>query len=176
MNRLNEKIVEILKQHPEGEPFFNALDAMIRGDLDVLNTFMGFVKERLESKDCTLILTGQFGNVMMSLFGPQLYNGFNDIILVNGGIRTGNKPVIFKNSLKATKCILLDDSFYSGKTRDDIESALKLIDSRAYIAKTFVIYDGSKNKKSNVFSMFRYYDNPSIPVWSEDNDEFNGNI
>ncbi len=28
MNRLNEKIAEILRQHPEGEPFFDALDAV----------------------------------------------------------------------------------------------------------------------------------------------------
>ena len=36
MNRLNEKIAEILRQHPEGEPFFDALDAMIRGDQNIL--------------------------------------------------------------------------------------------------------------------------------------------
>ena len=33
-----------------------------------------------------------------------------------------------------------------------------MIDSQAKIVKTFVIYDGSKVKKNNIFSMFRYYD------------------
>ena len=33
----NGKIIEILKQHPEGgEPFFNALDLMLRSDFDIL--------------------------------------------------------------------------------------------------------------------------------------------
>ena len=53
---------------------------------------------------------------------------------------------------------MLDDSFYYGSTKDAIEHALKMIDSQAKIIKTFVIYDGSKIKKNNIFSMFRYYD------------------
>lgn len=33
----NDKIIEILKQHPEGgETFFNALDLMLRSDFDIL--------------------------------------------------------------------------------------------------------------------------------------------
>ena len=47
MNRLNEKIAEILRQHPEGEPFFDALDAMIRGDQDILKAFMNFVYSKI---------------------------------------------------------------------------------------------------------------------------------
>ena len=34
MKNLNDKIAEILKQHPEGEDFFDTFDAMVRGDLD----------------------------------------------------------------------------------------------------------------------------------------------
>lgn len=166
--KLNEKIIEILKQHPEGEPFFDALDAMIRGDLDVLGTFMNFVESKLrDTQNCTLILTGQFGNAIISLFGSELFKKFADVILVNGGIRTGEKPVIFRQNLKATQCIMLDDSYYSGKTRNDIETALRIINVNARISHTFVIYDGSKNRKTNVFSMFRYYDHPEISTLEE---------
>ena len=166
--KLNEKIIEILKQHPEGEPFFDALDAMIRGDLDILSTFMVFVTSKLEdTRNCTLVLTGQFGNAIISLFGSELFKRFADVILVNGGIRTGEKPVIFRQNLKATQCIMLDDSYYSGKTRDDIEIALKTINADACISHTFVIYDGSKNRRANVFSMFRYYDHPEISTLEE---------
>lgn len=166
--KLNEKIIEILKQHPEGEPFFDALDAMIRGDLDILGTFMNFVESKLEdTQNCTLILTGQFGNAIISLFGSELFEKFADVILVNGGIRAGEKPVIFRQNLKATKCIMLDDSYYSGKTRDDIETALRTINTNACILYTFVIYDGSKNRRANVFSMFRYYDHPEISTLKE---------
>ena len=36
MENLNKKIKEILKQHKEGRPFFDALDFSIKGDYDLL--------------------------------------------------------------------------------------------------------------------------------------------
>ena len=124
MNRLNEKIAEILRQHPEGEPFFDALDAMVRGDMDILHTFLNFVYSELEyTKEYSIILSGQFGNAIMSIYGVKLFDDFSDVILVEGGLRS-----------------------------------LKMVDSQARIVKTFVIYDGSKIKKNNLYSMFRYYD------------------
>lgn len=39
---LNEKIGIILKQHKEGEEFFNALDFMIKGDRSILEDFLSF--------------------------------------------------------------------------------------------------------------------------------------
>lgn len=39
---LNEKIGVILKQHKEGEEFFNALDFMIKGDRSILEDFLSF--------------------------------------------------------------------------------------------------------------------------------------
>ena len=159
MNRLNEKIAEILRQHPEGEPFFDALDAMVRGDMDILHTFLNFVYSELDyTKEYSLILSGQFGNAIMSIYGVKLFDDFSDVILVEGGLRSGKTPTIFRQTFINTKFIMLDDSFYSGITKDAIERALKMIDSQAKIVKTFVIYDGSKVKKNNIFSMFRYYD------------------
>lgn len=159
MNRLNEKIAEILRQHPEGEPFFDALDAMVRGDMDILHTFLDFVYSELgDTKEYSLILSGQFGNAIMGICGAKLFEDFFDVILVEGGLRSGKTPTIFRQTFVNTKFIMLDDSFYSGTTKDAIERALKMIDSQARIVKTFVIYDGSKVKKNNIFSMFRYYD------------------
>ena len=83
MNRLNEKIVEILKQHPEGEEFFDALDAMVRGDMSILNTFLMFVESNVEPKTRTLVLTGQFGVALMNLYIERLQKTFSEIILVN---------------------------------------------------------------------------------------------
>ena len=159
MNRLNEKIAEILRQHPEGEPFFDALDAMVRGDMDILYTFLNFVYSELDyTKEYSLILSGQFGNAIMSIYGVKLFDDFSDVILVEGGLRSGKTPTIFRQNFTKTKFILLDDSFYSGTTKDAIERSLKMVDSQAKIVKTFVIYDGSKIKKNNLYSMFRYYD------------------
>lgn len=157
--KLNYKIAEILKQHEGGEEFFDALDAMVRGDMDILHTFLNFVYSEIgDTKEYSLILSGQFGNALMGIYGAKLFEDFSDVILVEGGLRSGKTPTIFRQNFTETKFILLDDSFYSGTTRDSIERALKMIDSQARIVKTFVIYDGSKVKKNNIFSMFRYYD------------------
>ena len=166
MNRLNEKIVEILKQHPEGEDFFDALDAMVRGDMSILNTFLMFVESNVEPKTRTLVLTGQFGVALMNLYMERLQKMFSDIILVNGGIRTGAEPIIFREKIANPHCVMLDDSFYSGTTRDKIEQALKVIHSGASIDTTYVVYDGSKKICHNVKSMFRYHSEK--PLWEND--------
>ena len=156
MHRLNEKIAEILRQHPEGEPFFDALDAMIRGDQNILEAFMNFVYNKLDNRRYGVILSGNFGNAIFSAYGLRLYEDFSDVILVNGGIRKGETPIIFKDKLETTNYVFLDDSFYSGTTRNAIASVLGSLNGR--IVKTFVIYDGAKVRQRNVLSMFRYFD------------------
>ena len=156
MNRLNEKIAEILRQHPEGEPFFDALDAMIRGDQNILEAFMNFVYNKLDNRQYGVILSGNFGNAIFSAYGLRLYEDFSDVILVNGGIRKGETPIIFKDKLETTNYVFLDDSFYSGTTRNAIASVLGSLNGR--IVKTFVIYDGAKVRQRDVLSMFRYFD------------------
>ena len=157
--KLNYKIAEILKQHEGGEEFFDALDAMVRGDMDILNTFLNFAYSEIgDTGEYSLILSGQFGNALMGIYGAKLFEDFSSVILVEGGLRSGKTPTIFRQTFVNTKFIMFDDSFYSGTTKDAIERALKMIDSQARIVKTFVIYDGSKVKKNNIFSMFRYYD------------------
>lgn len=157
--KLNYKIAEILKQHEGGEEFFDALDAMVRGDTDILDTFLNFVYSKIwDTNEYSIILSGQFGNAIMGIYGAKLFKDFSDVILVEGGLRSSKTPIIFRQNFINNKFIMLDDSFYSGTTRDSIERSLKMIDSQAEIVKTFVIYDGSKVKKNNIYSMFRYYD------------------
>ena len=83
--KLNYKIAEILKQHEGGEEFFDALDAMVRGDMDILHTFLNFVYSELDyTKEYSLILSGQFGNAIMSIYGVKLFEDFSSVILVEG--------------------------------------------------------------------------------------------
>lgn len=60
-----EKIGVILKQHKEGEEFFNALDFMIKGDRSILEDFLSFFMNdagrNLELPDTGLIVSGGFG-------------------------------------------------------------------------------------------------------------------
>ena len=119
--KLNYKIAEILKQHEGGEEFFDALDSMVRGDMDILNTFLNFVYFKIEdTKEYSLILSGQFGNALMNIYGANLFKDFSDVILVEGGLRSGKTPIIFRQNFINNKFIMLDDSLYSGTTRDSI--------------------------------------------------------
>lgn len=176
---LNEKIIDILKQHPEGgERFFNALDLMIRSDQNIGKTFINWVcnydfyhmispitingvfnsQTSMNSSDLGVIVTGRFGHYIMSNFAKELTNNFKDVIVVNGGIREGKSPEIFKSNLEATHYILLDDSYYSGTTMRAISEALGKINHNAAIIQTFVVYDGSKDSQEFVKSMYRYYE------------------
>lgn len=158
---LNEKIGNILKTHKEGEKFFDALDYMIRGDKDILEDFYRFmkydiiniVKNKYNPKDINIVLTGKFGLAILNNYGVYLYQSFNDVIIVDGNLRNGNIPELYKNYTEDKYWILLDDSYYSGKTKETIEKTLNID-----FSKVIVIYDGSKEKQSNVFSMYRYHE------------------
>lgn len=100
---LNEKIGVILKQHKEGEEFFNTLDFMIKGDRSIFEDFLSFFMNdagrNLELPDTGLIVSGGFGNAIMTMYGNRLIETFREVIVINGGIRLGNEALIFKDKL-----------------------------------------------------------------------------
>ena len=168
---LNEKIINLLKEHPEGgEKFFNALDLLIRSDRAILDDFVtwsiahvknfcgNWAEDNLvNTKSVGVILTGRFGNAVLSNYLSLLDSEFADIIIVNGGIREGAVPEIYRQGFNIKRYILLDDSFYSGTTMLSIEKAMQSIDPEVQIIHTCVIYDGGKEKRDNVSSLYKYY-------------------
>lgn len=150
---LTARIVSLLKEHEGGEKFFDALDDMIRNDINILENFRNMIPLR---HDQGLILSGQFGQVFYQTYKDQL--PFRELILVNGGIRTGKAVMLGVDKLTCESYVFADDSFYSGKTRDGIEQSLKNIDPNIKIINTYVIYDGSKDEDKSVCSMYRYYE------------------
>lgn len=160
---LNEKVAEILKEHPEGEDFFNTLDMMIKGDNDILDSFMAFFKlhvDRIVSPPKNrigIILSGEFGHIIANNYMKD-FSEFGEVIIVNGGIRTGKEVNLYKTNLKCSSYIFLDDSYYSGLTKESIQEALTKIDENVLITHTFVVYDGGKEVQDAPFSMYRYYD------------------
>lgn len=160
---LNEKIGEILKRHKEGEEFFNALDYTIRGDKDILKDFYEFtlnnvfVNSSINRTSYNIIVSGRFGMSLLTNYGYNICANFNKVIVTNGNIRKGELPEIYCNGFEEKPFIFLDDSFYSGKTRDIIQQELFKIEETACIEKTFVIYDGSLEKRNDVYSLFRYH-------------------
>lgn len=159
----NEKIIEILKQHPEGgETFFNALDLMLRSDFDILAELKELIRKNVNNpKNVNLILTGHFGISLINRENIWLYK-FKNFYLFQGGLRGDDKGEFlmdFKND--NSDCILVDDSLYSGTTRDKINILLR---QKGFIGitSTFVIYDGSPTIDENVHSLFKYYDKTNV--------------
>ena len=146
---LNEKIGVILKQHKEGEEFFNALDFIIKGDISILGDFLSFFMndagKRLNLEETGLIVSGGFGNAIMTMYGDRLTENFGEVIVTNGGIRLGNEAAIF-----------IDDSYYLGRTKAGISVALRKIRPDASLYETYVIYDGSMGRADKIKSMYRY--------------------
>lgn len=157
---LNEKIGVIQRQYKEGEEFFKALDLMIKGDRSILEDFLHFFMNdagrTLELTNTGLIVSGGFGNTIMTMYGDRLTETFKEVIVTNGGIRLGNEAAIFKDKLLCKNWIFIDDSYYSGRTRAGISVALRTIRPDASICETYVIYDGSMGRADKVKSMYRY--------------------
>lgn len=152
MKYLNDKIGEILKKHKEGKEFFDTLDYIIRSDINITD----MLYNRIKHFNTTIILSGRFGRAFINNYGKLLYSN-NHVILVNGGIREGEDVELYVNKIYNNKCIFIDDSIYSGKTRDLIEKKLKYIDKDVKIETTYVIYDGMKKQDINVKSLYRYH-------------------
>lgn len=166
---LNEKIGILLKKHKEGEDFFNALDFMIKGDRSILDDFYSFFIKDVAANfnkggvgftsitpDIGLIVSGSFGNAIMTIYGHSLTSTFKEVIITNGGIRLGKEATIFKDRLVCKNWVFIDDSYYMGRTRDGILKALQAIRPDASLCETYVIYDGSMGRVDKVKSMYRY--------------------
>lgn len=155
---INKTVIKLLNEHQGGTKFFHALDELIRKDVNILNVICG----NLNFKDYYdgIILSGKFGRVFASYYTSRsTYHLFNDeLIVVNGGLRKDN-PIddLSYIDLKGKNYIFVDDSFYSGKTRDIIKAEVERLGGN--LVETYVVYDGSKEKDDAVNSIYRYYDN-----------------
>ena len=152
---------ECLDKYKGGEEYFNELDGMVKNNETLMVLFLIYA---VNTSSCdNVILSGGIGLKYLQL---QLQNKIPEhinIMVVNGGLRKGkeitggimsNLEVIPEN-LYDQQIIFIDDSFYSGKTHNKIETFLRSRGSTIY--RTYVFYDGSKEKYGNVYSLYRYY-------------------
>jgi len=141
-----------VRKHTGGEEFFTALDLRLKDRTilcSLLDEVLKFQYPEVESMG--LVVSGKFGQ-FVSDNSPT-----GNILHVSGGLRE-DKPLEIIRHLEDTECkhfIFLDDSFYSGKTRDTIKEYLE--SNGNTLLETFVVYDGSKEKDENVHSLYRYY-------------------
>lgn len=155
----NDKIIEILKQHPEGgETFFNALDLMLRSDFDILAELKELIGKNITNlKNVNIILSGHFGIALINNNNFWL-SQFKNFYLIQGGLRGNDEGEFLKDyKTDSSENIFVDDSFYSGTTRNKIDSLIKGKGLIKGINSTFVIYDGSPLIQKDVHSLFKYY-------------------
>jgi len=167
--KLNTEIEQILKQHSGGEAFFDALDMMIRSDVDILRLSVSHLLNNILNRTDSnvLILTGQFGEAVINQYGDMLYKHFKGIVLLPGGLRkskydvqvydrAANGFINLHKTYPDARYYLFDDSFYAGRTRDLIKNTVESLINKSVI-RTIVIYDGSIDYQWDVKSLFRYH-------------------
>ena len=164
MEKLNNIVDRCIRQHVGGEEFFDALDMEIQDEeiierlMTLVNTFIyerGYATER----DIGFIVSGKFGEYFHDLMSDKISY---PIVTLEGGLRheiSGMLKHLDLTSLSkmytCEKWIFIDDSFYSGKTKEVIRRSLKSIGHK--LLHTFVVYDGSPTESKLVSSLYRYY-------------------
>lgn len=148
---VNSNIIE----HQGGERFFNSLDAMIRNDNILISMMISQVMKN--EKFDFILVSGNFGRFFKKYCLFHLPTLYRKVIVVNGGQRKGNGVYTDYSNFKVSgkKIVFIDDSFYSGKTRNVIKESLE--QNGATLLKTYVFYDGSKVVDNDVVSFYRYY-------------------
>ena len=151
MNRLTELIVGMLQEHKGGKRFYENLDAEIGRNFDIFNCLYSAVPENVG-----IIVSGRFGEVF-SDYVLTTRKTKNRLLVVTGGIRTGNDIEDLAGYIaEGEGYFFLDDSLWSGGTRTGIKEALSK--NGAKLIGTYIVYDGSKQRHPEVNSMYRYYD------------------
>jgi hypothetical protein len=150
-----------LIQHEGGTVFFDAIDERLRNDKILMSMMLSKVldKERFDY----IIVSGKFGRVFKKFCSKHINKEISEIIIVvNGGLRKGNKIKDFYNQYEINnkKLVFIDDSYYLGRTRDSIKSAID--ENGGKLMYSYVFYDGSKVKDDTVHSFYRYFDNYPI--------------
>ena len=146
-----EKVQKCLETHVGGEAYFNELDAAIKSDEEFLKSFMNRI---IEETNChNFVMSGEIGSVYFKLCSHDDIH----LLLLPGGLRHGKElPHDDERIYKEMEFVFVDDSYYSGKTLNTVK---KYIESTgAKIIANYVFYDGSRENKDNVKSIYRYYD------------------
>jgi hypothetical protein len=168
-NKMVKIAEEELDKSTGGDKYFDKIDAALKlpKNLDIIKSiFLQIQKE--QGTHFNLILTGGFGDWIMSLIKKGVLDVPGNLVSTNGSLRAGNDKigkiskgkdvdvVHKKNDIDNQKFIMFDDSYYSGSTKKALEDYLKKYNSEIY--KTYVLYDGNTEVDDNRKSLYRYYD------------------
>lgn len=147
-NNLFETVNVLLEKYIGGEIFFDELDKAVKFDKERLEELL--IKARTEYPNAKIIASGEIGLC--------LHNFKLDVdLIVQGGLRKNKEPLdLSKFTTKGEEYVFIDDSYFSGKTSFVVKEALEKVECK--LLGTVVIYDGCAEKRSDVKSIYRYYD------------------
>lgn len=153
---------ECLEKYKGGEGYFNELDSMIKNNETLMVLFLMYAVQVSGIKN--VILSGEIGLKYLKLQLENKVPNYINLMIVNGGLRKGHEITggimsnfeVIPEKLVDMDVIFIDDSFYSGKTLDKVKEFLYYRGTVVY--RAYVFYDGSKKKRDNIVSLYRYYD------------------
>lgn len=160
LNCLKQKMALIVQKCLEiyngGESYFTELDKMVKDNAELLVGYLLYISAKEKVKD--IVISGEIGTRMLDLQNKNQITSDINLMIVNGGLRKNAYIHEQKNvpdSLCGRTVIFFDDSYYSGKTADSVK---RFVESRGgTVIRTYVFYDGCKESKNDVFSLYRYY-------------------
>lgn len=156
MNAEIQNVVnQFLEKYVGGEEFYDALDEQIR----IHDIWLYAMIARIEKETSydRWIVSGKFGRRFYEFVKTNIgEEGAQKILVTSGSLRKGKAIGLEEEDLTGLEFLFIDDSFWSGKTRDVIQRYLEK--NHAHLKKTYVFYDGSKKKEETVESFYRYYD------------------
>jgi hypothetical protein len=166
-SKMKSIVDDLLNKEMGGRNYFDKIDNSIKlpKNLDMIQDVFDYIRKN--NKNFNLILTGGFGDWILSMIKKGKISVPNNLVLVNGNIRGRNNKlnklttgdsvdIIYKkNEIDNQEFVLFDDSYYSGSTKNAIDKFLKKYNS--YIKQTYVLYDGNDDLDKTRKSLYRYY-------------------
>lgn len=154
-------------------PFLEKIDEFITSpeNIDMIEDMFDTIR-RKEGK-CDIISSGNFGLYLYDLIGEGYIDFDGNVVIVSGNIRKVQEDAL--NSIEILKqryddiedkdFVFLDDSYFSGGTRDKINEFLEKFGSK--ITRTFVFYTHNPEDPRKVYSTYCYsqnHDEEVIPI------------
>lgn len=156
-NIMREYVASCSKLYTGGEEYFNEIDAKIKGDKNLL---LSYIKTAIDETGCkNVILSGGMFDAVRNIRSYKRVD--HTLYKVSGGLRNYKYlfkcPAEFAFMYQGKEFIFVDDSFYSGKTLSQVKSFIESAGGK--VVATYVFYDGSREKRDDIHSLYRYYDN-----------------
>ena len=153
-NKIFDTVNELLEKYIGGQTFFTELDRAVKFDKSVLETLVR--KAESVGNGLKTIASGEIGLSMHNM-------GVHIDFLVPGGLRHDPSKINlepFVEQIEGEHFIFIYDSYFSGKTVAVVEEEIERLGGN--FIGTLVVYDGAKEKRDDVWSLYRYYDHHDI--------------